>query len=129
MGNTLVAVFFPFDTEPNVLLAAVVTVIVWKLSLDIPLPFSANRVVVITVLVSFSFSWSSAAVTAATAAAAVTTTTAAATTTTAAAAAAAAAATTAFEGEHAAFLKQRLRFEEGRLMDELDRPVTMELEP
>ena len=69
------------------------------------------------------------AVTAATAAAAVTTTTAAATTTTAAAAAAAAAAATAFEGEHAAFLKQRLRFEEGRLMDELDRPVTMELEP
>ena len=47
----------------------------------------------------------------------------------AAAAAAAAATTTAFEGEHAAFLKQRLRFEEGRLMDELDRPVTMELEP
>ena len=28
MGNTLVAVFFPFDTEPNVLLAAVVTVVV-----------------------------------------------------------------------------------------------------
>ena len=47
----------------------------------------------------------------------------------AAAAAAAAAATTAFEGEHAAFLKQRLRFEEGRLMDELDRPVMMGLEP
>ena len=71
------------------------------------------------------------ATTAATTAAAATTTTAAAATTTAAAAAAAAAAatTTAFEGEHAAFLKQRLRFEEGRLMDELDRPVTMELEP
>ena len=47
----------------------------------------------------------------------------------AAAATAAATATTAFEGEHAAFLKQRLRFEEGRLMDELDRPVMMELEP
>ena len=71
------------------------------------------------------------ATTAATTAAAATTTTAAAAATTAAAAAAAAAAatTTAFEGEHAAFLKQRLRFEEGRLMDELDRPVIMELEP
>jgi hypothetical protein len=46
-----------------------------------------------------------------------------------AAATAAATATTAFEGEHAAFLKQRLRFEEGRLMDELDRPVMMGLEP